>query len=69
MFDEFSFSQLPECEQAPEGFRPTAEWQKSQENAFSDLRLYISQIRDEITNERRKPKRLDKQLVCTFAFF
>ncbi|XP_011495469.1 PREDICTED: gem-associated protein 2 [Ceratosolen solmsi marchali] len=44
---------LPECAKAPEYIKPTQEWQKCQIVDFSNTRLYIAQIRDEITNYKR----------------
>ncbi|XP_058793150.1 gem-associated protein 2 isoform X2 [Phymastichus coffea] len=44
---------LPECTKAPDYVNPPMEWQKSQVADFSDIRLYIAQIRNEIIEGKR----------------
>ncbi|KAJ8667631.1 hypothetical protein QAD02_009294 [Eretmocerus hayati] len=53
---------LPECKEAPECLRPTQEWQKCQIADFSNLRLYIAQLRSEITNRKCKRKLVHNKL-------
>jgi len=53
---------LPECAQAPEYISPTQEWQLCQVADFSNIRLYIAQIRDEITKNIRKKEDFNKEL-------
>ncbi|XP_032667311.1 gem-associated protein 2-like [Odontomachus brunneus] len=47
---------LAGCVQAPPKLSPTLEWQKYQVSDFSDMRLYVSQLRDEIQTYKRKWK-------------
>ncbi|XP_071562678.1 gem-associated protein 2 [Temnothorax nylanderi] len=45
---------LAGCVQAPASLKPTVEWQQYQVSDFSKLRLYISQLKDEILIGKRK---------------
>ncbi|XP_018301538.1 gem-associated protein 2 isoform X2 [Mycetomoellerius zeteki] len=42
------------CVQAPASLKPTVEWQQYQVADFSKLRLYVSQLKDEILIGKRK---------------
>ncbi|OXU29831.1 hypothetical protein TSAR_000424 [Trichomalopsis sarcophagae] len=53
---------LPECAKAPDYVSPTMEWQHCQLADFSHSRLYIAQIREEITNCNRKKKPMKDKL-------
>lgn len=58
---------LPECTKAPDNVNPTVEWQQSQVADFSKVRMYISQIRDEITEGKRPRGKSDIKLVLEFC--
>ncbi|XP_029157481.1 gem-associated protein 2 [Nylanderia fulva] len=45
---------LAGCVQAPPSLSPTVEWQQYQVSDFSNIRLYISQLKDEIQVGKRK---------------
>ncbi|XP_011869062.1 PREDICTED: gem-associated protein 2 [Vollenhovia emeryi] len=53
---------LAGCVEAPENLRPTVEWQQYQVSDFSKLRLYVSQLKDEILVGKRKWRPPDIQL-------
>lgn len=48
---------LAGCVEAPPCLGPTLEWQRFQVSDFSDVRLYISQLRNEIQTCKRKWRR------------
>ncbi|XP_014486076.1 PREDICTED: gem-associated protein 2-like isoform X2 [Dinoponera quadriceps] len=45
---------LAGCVQAPPKLSPTLEWQQYQVSDFSEMRLYVNQLRDEIQTYKRK---------------
>lgn len=45
---------LAGCVQAPASLKPTIEWQQYQSSDFSKLRLYVSQLKNEIVTGKRK---------------
>ncbi|GAB1867244.1 Gem-associated protein 2 [Camponotus japonicus] len=45
---------LAGCVEAPPSLSPTSEWQQYQVSDFSDIRLYVSQLKDEIQVGKRK---------------
>ncbi|XP_020297475.1 gem-associated protein 2-like [Pseudomyrmex gracilis] len=45
---------LPGCVEAPSGLSPTLEWQQLQVSNFSDVRLYVSQLKNEVKTNKRK---------------
>jgi len=49
--------------QAPAKLAPTLEWQQYQVSDFSKMRLYVSQLKDEIHTNKRKWKPPDLDLV------
>ncbi|XP_067217355.1 gem-associated protein 2 isoform X2 [Linepithema humile] len=53
---------LAGCVQAPPSLKPTLEWQQYQVSDFSDVRLYVSQMKDEIQTSKRKWKPPDIDL-------
>ncbi|KAG5346847.1 GEMI2 protein, partial [Acromyrmex charruanus] len=53
---------LAGCVQAPASLKPTVEWQQYQVADFSKLRLYVSQLKDEILIGKRKWKPPDIHL-------
>ncbi|XP_070157674.1 gem-associated protein 2 [Polyergus mexicanus] len=49
-----SIKTLAGCVQAPPSLSPTLEWQQYQVSDFSDIRLYVGQLKDEIQVGKRK---------------
>ncbi|KAL6431555.1 hypothetical protein ACFW04_007255 [Cataglyphis niger] len=49
-----SIKTLAGCIQAPPSLSPTLEWQQYQVSDFADIRLYVSQLKDEIHVGKRK---------------
>jgi len=53
---------LAGCVQAPASLKPTIEWQQYQVRDFSDVRLYVKRLKDEIQIGKRKWRPPDSHL-------
>lgn len=61
--NQCDYEKLAGCVQAPVSLKPTVEWQQYQVSDFSKLRLYVSQLKDEILIGKRKWRPPDIDLV------
>lgn len=51
------------CVEAPPCLGPTSEWQERQLGNFTDLKLYVIQMQDEIRTSKYKWKSQETQVV------